>query len=61
MKVLLVQQGLHKILQEKSAKLVGMSDEDWKELDLKATSTIQICLADEVMYNVMDEKMATSL
>jgi len=24
-------------------------------LDLKAASTIQLCLADEVMYNVMDE------
>jgi len=37
-----------------------MSDEDW-ELDLKAASTIQLCLADEVMYNVMDEETTTGL
>ena len=38
-----------------------MSDEDWKEMDLKATSTVQLCLADEVMYNVMDEEIAAGL
>ena len=27
----------------------------------KDGSTIQLCLADEVMYNVIDEKMATGL
>ena len=36
-----------------------MSDEDWEEIDLKATSMIQLCLADEIMYNVMDEEMVT--
>jgi len=30
-------------------------------MDLKAATTIQLCLADEVMCNVMDEKMATRL
>ena len=38
-----------------------MSDEDWEEMDLKAASTIQLCLADEVMYNVMDEETVTGL
>ena len=28
-------------------------------MDLKAANTIQLCLVDEVMYNVMDEEMAT--
>jgi len=28
-------------------------------MDLKTASTIQLCLADEVMYNVMDEETAT--
>ena len=54
-KALLVQQGLHKTLQGKSAKLTGTSNEDWEEMDLKATGTIQLYLTDEVMYNVMDE------
>ena len=30
-------------------------------MDLKAASTIQLCLADEIMYNVMDEKTAIRL
>ena len=53
---IIVTTGLHKILQGKSAKPTCMSDEDWEELDLKAVSTIQLCVADEVMYNMIDEK-----
>ena len=30
-------------------------------MDLKAVSMIQLCLADEVMYNVMDEKITMRL
>ena len=58
-KALLVQQGLHKTLQGKSAKPTGTLNENWEEIDLKAVSTIQLCLADELMYNVMDEERAT--
>ena len=58
---MLVQQGLHKTLQPKSAKPVGTLNKDWKEMDLKATSMIHQCLLDEVMYNVMDEEMAIGL
>ena len=47
-KALLMQQSLHKTLQGKSVKAVGTSNENWEEMDLKATSTIQLCLADEV-------------
>ena len=54
---MLVQQGLHKTLQGKSSKPTGTSNEDWEEMDLKAASTIQLCLINEVMYNVMDEEM----
>jgi len=57
----LVQQGLHKILQGKSAKSTGMSDEHWEKMDLKAESTIQLCLVDEVMYDVMNEEIVMSL
>jgi len=53
--------GLHKTLQRKSTKLAGMSDEDWEELDLKTVSTIQLYLADKVMYNVIDGEMTTGL
>jgi len=58
---LLVQYGLHKTLQEKSTKPTGMSNKDWEKMDLKAVRTIQLSLADEVMYNVMDEETATEL
>jgi len=58
---LLVQQGLHKTLQGKSAKAAGTSNENYKEMNLKAASTIQLCLADEVMYNVMDEEATAGL
>ena len=44
----------------KIKKPTGTSNEDW-EMDLKAASTIQLCLVDEVMYNVMDEEMTTEL
>ena len=30
-------------------------------MDLKAANTIQLCLADEVMYNMMDEETTTGL
>jgi len=45
----------------KSAKPVRTSDENWKEMKLKAARTIQLCLTDKVMYNMMNEKMSTSL
>ena len=60
-KALLVQQGLHKTLQGKLSKLAGMSNKDWEEMDLKASRTIQLYLAEEIMYNVMDEETATGL
>ncbi|KAG6675849.1 hypothetical protein I3842_15G125400 [Carya illinoinensis] len=53
-KDLLVQQGLVKALYGK--QLVGMDDMDWKELEAKAVATIRLCLADDVMYHVMDDE-----
>ena len=44
-----------------SAKLASMLDENCKEMNLKAVSMTQLYLANEVMYNVMDEEMATGL
>ena len=48
-------------MQKKSTKIAGTSDEDWEEMDLKAASMIQLSLADKMMYNVMDEEIATGL
>jgi len=61
MNALLVQHGIYKTLSGKTAKPAGTSNDDWKEMDLNATSMIQLCLADEVIYNVMDETTITRL
>ena len=60
-KALLVQQGLHKAVLGKSKKPTSMSDEDWEDIDLRAVNTIILCLADEVMYNVMDEETTVGI
>ena len=53
-KDVLVQQGLVKALSGKQPK--GMNVTDWKDLEMQVASTIRMCLADEVMYHVMDEE-----
>ena len=54
-KDLLVQQGLVKALFGKARKPKTMMDDEWEELDMKAVSTIRLCMADELMYDVMDD------
>ena len=39
----------------KTKKLEKMTDDDWEELEMKMVSTKQLCLANELMYDVMDE------
>ena len=53
-KDLLVQQGMVKALYGKQPE--GVNDMDWKDLETKAVTTIRLCLADDVMYHVMDEE-----
>ena len=38
-----------------------MTDDEWEELDMKTVSTIRLLLADEVMYNVMEENSTTGI
>ena len=59
-KDLLVHQGLVKALYGKVKKLETMIDNEWEELNLKAVSTIRLCLVDELMYDVMDD-MSTAV
>jgi hypothetical protein len=56
-KNLLVHQGMVKALYV--TKPEGMADIDWKELEANAVATIRLCLGDDVMYHVMDEKSST--
>jgi hypothetical protein len=58
---LLVQQGLQKALAGKSKKPTSMTDEDWEDLDARALSTIRLCLADEVLFNIVGEETTTGL
>ena len=53
-KDLLVQQGMVKALYGK--QLEGMNDMDWKDLEANVAATIRLCLANDVMYHVMDEE-----
>ncbi|KAL6315085.1 hypothetical protein AAG906_030939 [Vitis piasezkii] len=38
-----------------------MNDVDWKDLEAKVAATIKLCLADDVMYHVMDEESPTTI
>ena len=53
---LLVKEGTHKTLLDVEKKPPKMEDE-WMNLNARAKVTIRICLSDEVLYNVMDEKI----
>jgi hypothetical protein len=61
MRDLLVQQGLQKALAGKIKKPTSMTDEDWEDLDARALSTIRLCLADEVLFNIVEEETTTGL
>ena len=51
---MLVHQGFVKALSGKQPE--GMNVTDWKDSETRATSTIRMCLVDEVMCHVMDEE-----
>ena len=42
-------------------KPTGVTDEEWKKLDRKAKSTIQLCVSDLVLLNVSGEATTKSL
>eukprot|EP00253_Pinus_taeda_P019972 PITA_19972 len=54
---LLVQQGLHKALDEETKKPTTMIDSDWENLDARALSVIRLCLADEVLFNIVEKEI----
>lgn len=39
----------------------GMTDADWKNMDVNAADTIELCLVDEVMYNAMERLLHLKL
>ena len=53
MRALLVQQGLLKVLSSKDKLPESMSDDEKEELEMKAHSVMQLCLADEVLRRLL--------
>ena len=58
---LLVQQNLLKFLSGKDKLSESMSEDEKKELEIKAHNAIQLCLADKVLREVVDKDTAASL
>ena len=58
---LLVQQGMVKALLGKSKQPYTMTDDEWSNNDDIALSGIQLCLVDDVLFNIVSEKTATGL
>ena len=58
---LLVQQGVAKALLGKSKQPLVMTDDEWSDIDDKALSGILLCLADDVLFNIVSEKTVAGL
>ena len=57
----LVQQGVAKALLGKSKQPYTMTDDEWSDLDERALSGIRLCLADDVLFNIVSEKTNVGL
>eukprot|EP00253_Pinus_taeda_P011247 PITA_11247 len=58
---LLVQHGMAKALLGKSKRPYNIIDSEWAEMDERAISAIQLCLADDVLFNIVLETTAAGL
>jgi len=50
-----VKKGLHKALDEVRKRPIGMIDMEWEDLDAQVLSTIKLCLANDVLFNIVEE------
>jgi hypothetical protein len=46
---------------ERGKKPASMTNEEWEDLDARALSTIQLCLVDDVLFNIIGEETTTGL
>jgi len=53
---LLVKEGTHNALLGIEKKPSKIEDDEWNDIDFRAKAMIILCLLDEVLYNVMNEK-----
>ena len=52
---LLVQQGLQRALDGKRKIPLTITNVEWEDIDAKEISTISLCLADDVLFNIIGE------
>lgn len=45
----------------KGKKLESIDDRDWKELEANVVAITLLCLADDVMYPIMDEESPSAI
>jgi len=57
----LVKQGMVKALLGKEKQPATITDDDWDEMDARAPSSICLCLADNVLFNIVSEKTTVDL
>eukprot|EP00253_Pinus_taeda_P027912 PITA_27912 len=58
---LLVQHGVAKALLGKAKEPYNITDSEWAEMDERAITAIRLCLADDVLFNIVSETTAASL
>jgi hypothetical protein len=58
---LLMQQGVVKALLGKAKQPATITDGDWYEIDARALNSIRLCLADDVLFNIVVEKTTVGL
>ena len=61
MLAVLIQQGVKVAFDGKDKKPVVMKDSEWEDADQKALSTIQLCITNDVLQEVLSRKTAESL
>jgi hypothetical protein len=58
---LFMQQGMVKALLGKSKQPTTITDDDWDEMDARELSSIRLCLANDVLFNIVLEKTTVGL
>eukprot|EP00253_Pinus_taeda_P017069 PITA_17069 len=58
---LVVQQGVVKALMGKSKQPYNITDDEWDEMDERVVSAIRLCLADDVLFNIVPKTTAVGL
>ena len=58
---LLVQQSMVKALLGKEKQPMTITNDDWVEIDVRALNSIRLCLADDVLFNIVTKMTSVGL